>query len=92
MLEIINEAKILIQGECEPEKAEAITSYLALVHDRCVDMYARLSVWHCSRISSEKASTQHTLNLMWNYPEISGERRLWESSSVGVVGDYAKAL
>jgi putative DNA methylase len=42
-LEIINEAKTNLQLEYEPEKVEAICTYLALVIDRCVDTNGRLS-------------------------------------------------
>lgn len=37
-LEIINEAKLKLQTEHEPEKVGAICTYLSLVMDRCVDL------------------------------------------------------
>jgi putative DNA methylase len=42
-VEIINEAKALLKAEYEPEKVEAIATYLALVLDRCVDVNCRLA-------------------------------------------------
>ncbi len=84
-VEIINEAKALIQAEYEWEKAEAIATYLALVLDRCVDRNCRLSIWHTARSSVERASTQHALNLTWNYPEISGAGELWNSCALSLV-------
>ncbi len=74
-VEIINEAKAKIQAEYEPEKAEAIVTYLALVCDRCVDRNCRLgSMGSFKNIMHKVASAQHALNLMWNYPETNGSR------------------
>lgn len=87
-VEIINEAKALIQAEYESEKVEAITTYLALVLDRCVDRNCRLSIWHTARASIERASTQHALNLTWNYPEIVGAGELWISCADAFASDY----
>ncbi|MDT9184509.1 DUF1156 domain-containing protein [Limnospira sp. PMC 289.06] len=69
-------------------KLEAIATYLAMVMDRCVDRNCRLSIWHTARCSVERASTQHALNLTWNYPEISGKGDLWISCADAVIKDY----
>ncbi|WP_027400724.1 DUF1156 domain-containing protein [Aphanizomenon flos-aquae] len=87
-VEIINEAKTLIQSEYEWEKSQAISTYLALVFDRCVDRNCRLSIWHTARASVERASTQHALNLTWNYPEINGVGELWNGCADAVIDDY----
>ncbi len=117
-LEIINEAKSLIQDECEEEKetviaklksnpevediqraianielyyqnkVEAIATYLGLVLDRCADTNCRLAHWDSSRAGSKTASAQHSLNLMWNYPEISGKGELWNSCADAFASDY----
>jgi len=77
-VEIINEAKALLQAEYELEKVEAIATYLALVLDRCVDMNSRLSGWKSSVGVIDRASAQHALNLMWNYGETNSSPYLWE--------------
>ncbi|KOR36233.1 DNA methylase, partial [Planktothricoides sp. SR001] len=87
-VEIINEAKELIRAEYEPEKVEAICTYLALVLDRCVDMNCRLANWDSSRAGSKRASAQHSLNLMWNYPEINGASELWYWCADAFVSEY----
>ena len=87
-VEIINEAKALLQAEYEPEKVEAIATYLALVLDRCVDRNCRLGRWHPSRAIFEAGSAQHALNLMWNYPEINGAKILWHDSQADVADIY----
>ena len=87
-VEIINEAKELIRAEYEPEKVEAICTYLALVLDRCVDRNCRLAIWHTARSSVERASTQHALNLTWNYPEINGMGELWHSCADAFASEY----
>ena len=87
-VKIINEAKALIQAEYKLEKVEAIATYLALVLDRCVDRNCRLSIWHTARASIERASTQHALNLTWNYPEIDGAGELWISCADAFASDY----
>lgn len=87
-VEIINEAKALLWAEYEREKVEAISTYLALVLDRCVDRNCRLSIWHTARASVERASTQHALNLTWNYPEINGRGDLWHSCAGAFASEY----
>lgn len=87
-MKIIKEAQLLIQQDNDLEKTTAICIYLSLVFDRCVDRNCRLSVWHTARASIERASTQHSLNLMWNYPEISGSGELWLSSADALTSDY----
>lgn len=87
-VEIINEAKTLIQSEYEWEKSQAISTYLALVLDRCVDEDCRLNHWDSSRGGAKRASAQHALNLMWNYPEINGAGELWISCADVFASDY----
>ncbi len=89
-INIINDAKRVIGSEYEADKAEAITVYLSLILDRCVDRNCRLCVWHSSRVCVERASTQHALNSMWNYPEINGAGELWRSSADAFASDYSK--
>ena len=88
-VEIINEAKSKLQVEYEPERVKAIATYLTLVLDRCVDRNCRLSIWHTARASIERASTQHALNLTWNYPEINGTGELWHSCADAFTSDYS---
>jgi putative DNA methylase len=85
--EVIKQATQLIEVEYEQEKVEAITSYLALVFDRCMDRNCRLARWHPSRCIYEAGSAQHALNIMWNYPEVAGTI-LWDSSRTDVTGIY----
>ncbi|MFN6034412.1 MAG: DUF1156 domain-containing protein, partial [Dolichospermum sp.] len=87
-VEIINEAKTLIQSEYEWEKSQAISTYLALVFDRCADKNCRLCIWDSGRSHAQRASTQHALNLTWNYPEFSGFGELWNACAEAVVDDY----
>ena len=87
-VEIIKEAKEKIREELGEEKLQAITTYLALVLDRCVDKNARLCIWDSGRTHAQRASTQHALNLMWNYPEFAGNGELWNACSDAVSKDY----
>ena len=86
-VEIINEAKEKIREELGEEKLKAIATYLALVFDRCADRNCRLARWHSSRTNVEACSSQHALNLMWNYPELESIR-IWEWCAETVAGDY----
>jgi putative DNA methylase len=81
--EIINDAKSLIQLNHDWDKTTAITTYLALIFDRCVDKNCRLSRINPGLGTSEEASAQHSLNLMWNYAEPCGSATLWNSCSYG---------
>jgi adenine-specific DNA methylase len=85
---ILNEAKENLLTEMDPERAAGILTYLTMVMDRCVDRNCRLSIWHTARCSVERASTQHALNLTWNYPEISGIHDLWYSCASALANDY----
>ena len=87
-VEIINDAKALIQIEYNLEKAEAIATYLALVMSRCIDKNSRLSMWDASRASYRTASGMHSLNLMWNYPEVNGATELWNSCKEDTTDTY----
>lgn len=87
-VEIIKDAKSLIQAEYELEKAEAITIYLSLVLDRCADANCRLVIYNASRACIQKSSTQHTLNLMWNYPEVNGGNELWKACQEEAAQNY----
>jgi adenine-specific DNA methylase len=89
-VEIINKAKTLIQSEYEWEKSQAISTYLALVLDRCVDENCRLGRWNPPRAGSEGASSQHALNLMWNYPEKNGHGELWRWCADVFASEYEK--
>ena len=119
-VEIINEAKIIIQKECEKNKkekitileskltieleqksiseleeyykvkSEAISTYLALTLDRCVDINSRLSIWKSGVGVAGRATEQHALNLMWNYGETNGASRLWNWCAETVADDYSK--
>ena len=87
-VEIIDKAKAIIQTVYSSEKAEAISIYLSLVFDRCVDANCRLSHWQSSRISAQGASAQHSLNLMWSYPETNGISELWYKCTDVCASDY----
>ncbi|HEY9863008.1 MAG TPA: DUF1156 domain-containing protein [Candidatus Obscuribacterales bacterium] len=82
-VEIINEAKALMQAEYEWEKVEAISIYLTFILERCVDKNSRLSRINPGLGTTEEASSQHALNLMWNYAEPCGQSYLWASCSYG---------
>jgi putative DNA methylase len=75
-------------GKDELDRANAVITYLALVLDRCVDANCRLSHWDSSRGGAKRASAQHSLNLMWNYPETNGAAELWNFCSDAFTSDY----
>ena len=88
LVEILNDAREKMNLEYEPEKIEAIFTYLTLVLDRCVDVNCRLAHVNTMGPKIEGASGQHSLNLFWNYPETNGSARLWQWCSEKVLSDY----
>jgi putative DNA methylase len=76
-VKILQEVKGKLGLEHEQAKVEAISTYLALVLDRCVDVNCRLAHINTMGPKIEGASGQHSLNLIWNYPEVNGASRLW---------------
>jgi putative DNA methylase len=89
-MEIVNEAISKIKFECEPEKVEAISVYLTLILDRCVDKNCRLSHLDAVTGSVKPAMGQHSLNLFWNYPEISIWGLSWNYEGRKTISDYSK--
>ncbi|WP_309745228.1 DUF1156 domain-containing protein [Chamaesiphon sp. OTE_20_metabat_361] len=90
-VEIIQQAKAKIRAELgkdELDRANAIITYLALVLDRCANKNSRLGGWDHTRVNTRTALAQHSLNLMWNYPEINGSAELWDSCADAFVSDY----
>jgi putative DNA methylase len=89
-VEVILEAKTLLQKEYESEMVEAILVYLSLVCSRSIDKNSKLSHWQSSVGVPQAASGQHSLSLMWNYPEVNGASRLYKWSAETVVSGYPK--
>ena len=84
--EIIQEVKELLRKDYSDDEVEAIATYLTLVLDRCVDKNSDMSRWHPTSKCSEKASSQHALNLNWNYPETEA-KDLWDNCLKDVTKD-----
>jgi putative DNA methylase len=88
---IIRDAgKLMVEQYDDLDKAKAILSYLSLILDRCADMNSRLSGWKSSVGVVDRASAQHALNLVWNYGETNGAKRLWGWCAETVADDYSK--
>ncbi len=89
-VEIISEAKLIIQNDYDLEKASAITLYLSIILNRCVDKNSRLSHLDAVTGSVKPAMGQHSLSLFWNYPEISLWGLLWLYESSRTISDYSE--
>lgn len=89
--EIINDAKAKIRCQYDSLMSEAISVYLSLAVDRCVDRNSRLGHWSsASNMSFHGALAQHSISLMWNYYETSGSSRLWQAYSQSINKDYSE--
>lgn len=89
-LDLVREAVQTYSTTASQEKATALALWLAMILDRCADKNSRLSRWDGSRGNVQSASATHSLNLMWNFPELNGATRLWQLSAETVTGDYNK--
>ncbi len=90
-VDIIQQAKAKIRAELgkdELDRSNAIITYLALVLDRCADANCRMVIYNAARACIQKGSTQHSLNLMWNYPETNGAGELWNSCADVFTSEY----
>jgi putative DNA methylase len=87
--QVINDAKSFILNELDPIKAQSVIVYLSLVLDRCADANCRLVIYNTQRACIQKASTQHSLNLMWNYPEVNGSLELWRACQEEAADTYS---
>ncbi|HEU5376354.1 MAG TPA: DUF1156 domain-containing protein, partial [Ktedonobacteraceae bacterium] len=89
-LGLIQEAVQTYSTTSDREQTTALALWLAMILDRCADKNSRLSRWDGSYIKVQSASATHSLNLMWNFPELNGATRLWQLSAETVTGDYNK--
>ena len=87
--QLINEAKLKIQSDYDSAKAESLLVYLTFLLDRCVDKNSRLSHWQAGRIGPKRATTQHSLNLFWCYPETNGAGELWRTCGESIGKEYS---
>lgn len=76
--------------EASRDRKLAMALWLTMVLDRCVDMNCRLARWKSSTIQVINALSTHSLNLMWNFPEINGASRLWQLCAEAATDDYGK--
>ena len=89
-VEILNKVQEKLKLDYESGESEAILTYLTLAFSWCIDENNRLTHWNSARISSEGASAQHSLNLMWSYIEINGVNRLWHYQGKSMVSSFQK--
>ena len=89
-VDLINELKFkfLAEQHYSVDQINAILVYLSLILDRCVDKNSRLSHWQAGRIGPKRATTQHSLNLFWCYPETNGAQELWNSCGGSLAKEY----
>lgn len=73
-----------------PDSKLAMALWLTMVLDRCVDMNCRLARWASSTMQVRNALSTHSLNFMWNFPEINGASRLWQLCAEAATDDYDK--
>ena len=88
--EVIREGKNKMEIEYDLKMTEAVLSYLSLILDRCIDYNSRLSGWHSGHPSADRASKTHSLNISWNYPELSGAGVLWHWCADTITSEYEK--
>ncbi|MBD2429062.1 DUF1156 domain-containing protein, partial [Phormidium sp. FACHB-1136] len=72
----------------QSDHASAILIYLAFILDQCIDKNCRLTNYDSSRANVARATAQHAFGFMWNYPEVSGAGRLWNSCAKKVFGNF----
>ena len=89
-VKIIEETKYKLQMQYEPQKVEVICTYLSLIFDRCVDKNSRLTNYNAPYRKIERATFTHSLNLMWNYPELNGAITCWSFCAKSVSVNYEK--
>jgi putative DNA methylase len=90
LLDLVREAIQTYRTIATQEQSVALALWLAMILDRCADKNSRLSRWDGSYVKVQSASATHSLNLMWNFPELNGATRLWQLSAETVTGDYHK--
>ena len=72
------------------EQKIAMALWMAMILDRCADMNCRLARWASKLIQVKSALSTHSLNLIWNFPEINGALRLWSLCADSSANDYDK--
>lgn len=73
-----------------PDRKLAMALWLTMILDRCVDMNCRLARWASTTVQARNALSTHSLNFMWNFPEVNGASRLWQLCAEAAADDYDK--
>lgn len=71
-------------GGMEPERANVVAAYLAIIVNRVVDRSTALARWHLSRETLESPWTRDRLTMFWDFGEVN--------PFAGVTGDYTGAM
>jgi len=90
LLDLVQEAIKTYAKTASEEQVAALALWLAMTLDRCIDKNCRLTSWNSKRVMGARASATHSLNLMWNFPEINCATRLWQLCAETVTGEYAE--
>jgi adenine-specific DNA methylase len=82
--EVLRELSKLSESECDPERAKAIQTYLAIAADKCVDYNSGLVRWDGTRDKIANSFDRHDFSFKWSNAEFDASRNLvpWAVSQV----------
>jgi len=84
-------AKEQARSELGPERAAAISTYLAFVLGKCLNYNSRICVWHPSRSCVANTFDRHDFSFKWTHGEFDASRMVWAWGTNQVVDAYKGA-
>jgi adenine-specific DNA methylase len=88
ILEELDQLSQEIRKNLAPQRAEAVTTYLGLAADKCVDWSSRLTTWHPNRSVVGHTFQRHDFSLKWATAEFDASRNLLPWALDQVVDAY----
>lgn len=91
LVDILRKAEAKLEQEYGAEYATAIMSYMAMVFDKTVEKFSRMSSWNTSREMPNSCFIQQTLNNTWDYAEAEPSN-IWRNSIKSVLEGLLASL
>ena len=91
ILDILRKTESNILEKHGDEYGTALMTYMALIFDKTVEKYCKLSLWDVASNKSRHCFSQQKLSNMWDYPE-ENILTVWENSARSVLTGITPAL
>lgn len=91
LVDILRKTEAKLEQEYGAEYTTTILSYIAMIFDKTIEKYSRLSPWEPTRELVRDCFRQQTLTNSWDYTEIEPSD-IWNKSIESVIGGLRASL